>query len=262
MIVRNWMKPNPITVVSDTLVSDPSRISRGQVQFDQITGQYLLSRGDNAHPVLLTILLVCAIGVTALVLAMIEDGAITKDLSLRDPARVFRFLASTGRLDLPRASWMEKADYLEHRAGLIVRELVHRKNPKQDVGGLDRVWLQSWLHANADMINADGRFPFLNAAKRELAQLGHLRVDEIRSDFRFLVVRAKPDHPDAWLTNRLISDFVPSDFLSRYVFNKQGFYADYAQFDAVWQRYVVDTLKSTYLSDKDGFRARLYGLED
>ena len=183
-------------------------------------------------------------------------------LSLRDPARVFRFLASTGRLDLPRASWMEKADYLEHRAGLIVRELVHRKEPKQDVGGLDRVWLQSWLHANADMINADGRFPFLNAAKRELAQLGHLRVDEIRSDFRFLVVRAKPDHPDAWLTNRLISDFVPSDFLSRYVFNKQGFYADYAQFDAVWQRYVVDTLKSTYLSDKDGFRARLYGLED
>ena len=97
---------------------------------------------------------------------------------------------------------------------------------------------------------------------RELAQLGHLRVDEIRSDFRFLVVRAKPDHPDAWLTNRLISDFVPSDFLSRYVFNKQGFYADYTQFDAVWQRYVVDTLKSTYLSDKDGFRARLYGLED
>ncbi|MBO6731113.1 MAG: hypothetical protein JJ910_15505, partial [Maricaulis sp.] len=66
----------------------------------------------------------------------------------------------------------------------------------------------------------------------------------------------------AWLTNRLISDFVPSDFLSRYVFNKQGFYADYDQFDAVWRRYVVDTLKSTYLSDKDGFRARLYGLED
>ncbi|MCB2108748.1 MAG: hypothetical protein KDE14_13655, partial [Rhodobacteraceae bacterium] len=33
--------------VSDTLVSDPSRISRGQVQFDQITGQYLLSPGDN-----------------------------------------------------------------------------------------------------------------------------------------------------------------------------------------------------------------------
>ena len=49
---------------------------------------------------------------------------------------------------------------------------------------------------------------------------------------RFLVVRAKPDHPDAWLTNRLISDFVPSDFVSRYIFNKQGFYRDYEG----WQR--------------------------
>ena len=33
--------------VSDQLVSDPSRISRGQVQFDQISGNYLLSPGDN-----------------------------------------------------------------------------------------------------------------------------------------------------------------------------------------------------------------------
>ena len=183
-------------------------------------------------------------------------------LSIRDPEPVFRFLASTGRLDLPRASWIEKADYLEHRAGLIIRELVHRQDPKRDIRALDRVWLQSWIHANADMINEDGRFPFLNAAKRELAQLGQLRVEEIRPDFRFLVVRAKPDHPDAWLTNRLIADFAPSDFLSRYVFNKQGFYLDYSQFDQVWRRYVVDTLKSTYLKDKKGFRQRLYGLAD
>jgi hypothetical protein len=183
-------------------------------------------------------------------------------LSIRDAERVFRFLASTGRLDLPRASWIETADYLEHRAGQVVRELVHKTDPKRDIGTLDRVWLQSWIHANADMINADGRFPFLNAAKRELSQLGQLRIDEIKPEFRFLVVRAKPEHPDAWLTNRLIADFVPSDFLSRYVFNKQGFYADYEQFDPVWRSYVVGTLKSTYLKDRMAFRKRLYGLAD
>ena len=183
-------------------------------------------------------------------------------LSIRDAERVFRFLAGTGRLDLPRASWIETTDYLEHRAGLIVRELVHKTDPKRDITSLDRVWLQSWLHANADMVNADGRFPFLNAAKRELAQLGQLRIDEIRPEFRFLTVRAKPDHPDAWLTNRLIADFVPSDFISRYVFNKQGFYADYEQFDPLWRAYVVDALKSTYLKDRLAFRKRLYGLAD
>ena len=79
---------------------------------------------------------------------------------------------------------------------------------------------------------------------------------------RFLVVRAKPDHPDAWLTNRLISDFVPSDFVSRYIFNKQGFYADYQGWSELWRAHVVDTLKTTYLKDKVGYRARLYGLVD
>ena len=69
---------------------------------------------------------------------------------------------------------------------------------------------------------------------------------------RFLVVRARPDHPDAWLTNRLISDFVPFDFVSRYVFNKQGFYKDYEGWPEPWRRHVVDTLKTTYLKDKAG----------
>jgi hypothetical protein len=76
------------------------------------------------------------------------------------------------------------------------------------------------------------------------------------------VVRAKPDHPDAWLTNRLISDFVPSDFVSRYVFNKQGFYKDYEGFSQPWREHVVDILKTTYLKDKVAFRTRLYGLTD
>jgi len=183
-------------------------------------------------------------------------------LSLNDPEKVFRFLATTGRLDLPRASWLEPTDLLEFRANLVIRELVHQADPRRDVGKVDRVWVQSWIHANADRVNIDGRFPFLNAAKRELTQLGQIKVEEVRPDFRFLVVRAKPDHPDAWLTNRLISDFVPTDFVFRYAFNKQGFYADYEAFREPWRRYVVDTLKSTYLKDTEGFRARMYGLSD
>jgi hypothetical protein len=181
-------------------------------------------------------------------------------LSIRDHERVFGFLASSGRLDLPRASWLEPTDWLEFRADIVIRELVHRADPKRDIGGLDRAALQSWIHANAEAVNIDGRFPFLNSGKRELSQLGQIRLDEVRPDFRALVVRARPDHPDAWLTNRLLSDFVPTDFVFRYAFNKQGFYADYEAWREPWRRYVVDTLKSTYLKDPEGFRARMYGL--
>jgi hypothetical protein len=183
-------------------------------------------------------------------------------LSLGDADKVFRFLASTGRLELPRASWIETSGYLEHRAEMLVRSLIHQAEPERDISKLDKVWLQTWIHTNAELISREGTFPFLNAAKREVAQYGQLKLEEVFPKQRFLAVRAKPDHPDAWLTNRLISDSVPFDFVSRYVFNKQGFYRDYEAFAEPWRSHVVDVLKTTYLKDKAGFRARLYGLTD
>jgi hypothetical protein len=183
-------------------------------------------------------------------------------LAANDADRVFQFLAESGRIELPRASWLETSGYLEHRAEMAIRALIRDNAPKADLGKADKVWLQTWIARNADLINKDGAFPFLNATKREIAQSGHVKIDEVFPQHRFLIVRAKPDHPDAWLTNRLISDFVPSDFVSRYVFNKQTFYRDYEGFTEAWRRQVVDILKTTYLKDKDAFRARLYGLVD
>jgi len=145
---------------------------------------------------------------------------------------------------------------------MAIRALISQAEPKRDIGNADKVWLQTWIHSNADIINRDGTFPFLNAAKREISQLGQLRIENVEPLHRFLVVRAKPDHPDAWLTNRLISDFVPFDFVSRYVFNKQGFYKDYEGWPELWRAHVVDTLKTTYLKDEAGYRHRLYGLVD
>jgi len=183
-------------------------------------------------------------------------------LSIRDADRVFKFLATTGRIELPRASWMETSNYLEHRAEMAVRALVRQVEPNRDLTGVSRVWLQTWIQSNATLIARDGVFPFLNAAKREIAQFGQLRIEEVFPQHRFQVIRARPDHPDAWLVNRLISDFVPADFVSRYVFNKQGFYKDFEALNDVWRHHVVDILKTTYLKDEAGFRARLYGLTD
>ncbi|TPO06032.1 DUF6638 family protein [Mesorhizobium sp. B1-1-5] len=183
-------------------------------------------------------------------------------LSINDADKVFGFLAATGRLDLPRASWIEASGYLEHRAEMVVRALIRDAEPNRNLTDVDKVWLQTWILGHADLIASDGNFPFLNAAKREIAQLGHLKIEDVPPPQRFLVVRAKPDHPDAWLTNQLISDFVPQDFVSRYVFNKPGFYKDYDGFSDAWRSHVVDVLKTTYLKDKAAFRARLYGLTD
>jgi len=183
-------------------------------------------------------------------------------LSIRDADKVFRFLMATGRIELPRASWIEPSGYLEHRAEMAIAALVRKDDPRGGTDRLDRVWLQTWIHGHAAQINSEGTFPFLNAAKREIAQVGQLKLEDVFPQHRFQAVRAKPDHPDAWLTNRLISDFVPADFVSRYVFNKQGFYRDYEALPTGWRAHVVNTLKTTYLKDKVAFRARLYGLTD
>jgi hypothetical protein len=183
-------------------------------------------------------------------------------LASTDADKVFSFLASTGRIDLPRASWIEQSGYLEHRAETLIPWLIARTDPAAPFDRMDKVWLQTWIHGHADLINKDGTFPFLNAARREITQLGQLRIEDAFPSHRFLAIRAKPGHPDAWLTNRLISDFVPFDFMSRYIFNKQGFYRDYEGFGEAYRAYVVNTLKTTYLKDKSALRSRLYGLDD
>ena len=183
-------------------------------------------------------------------------------LSILDADKVFRFLMETGRIELPRASWIEPSGYLEHRAEMAITALIRADNPEGGVEKLDRVWMQTWIHGHAAQIASDGTFPFLNAAKREIAQVGQLRLEDAVPVYRFQAVRARPDHPDAWLTNRLISDFVPADFVSRYVFNKQGFYRDYQALPESWRAYVVNTLKTSYLRDKQAFRTRLYGLTE
>jgi hypothetical protein len=179
-------------------------------------------------------------------------------LSINETENIYKFLASTGRIDLPRASWLETSGFLEHRAEMVIRDLVRRAEPKQDMSKIDAIWLQTWMHRNAGLITKDGNFPFLNAAKREAAETGRIDSGDVDPDKRFLLLRGKPDHPDKWLVNRLISEFVPSDFVSKYVFNKQGFYTDYQSYAAPWKEHVVETLKSTYLTDKAAFRKRLF----
>ena len=84
----------------------------------------------------------------------------------------------------------------------------------------------------------------------------------MEAEKRFLAVRARPDHPDAWLVNALITEFVPADFVSRYVFAKPLFYRDYEGWSEERRADVVRFLQTNYLRNKEAFRARLYGLKD
>ncbi|MDI7860825.1 hypothetical protein MRS76_02555 [Rhizobiaceae bacterium n13] len=181
-------------------------------------------------------------------------------IAIDDHARIYEFLARSGRIELPRASWVEASGLYQHRASMILLFLINQAEPTVDLAKVDRIWIQTWMHRNASLVSADGAYPFLLEAMRAIAATGSVRMSEVPPEWRFLLIRAAPDHPDQWLTNRLISQMVPSDFVSRFVFDKQGFYAAYERYSERFREYVVATLAGEYLKDKPAFRKRLYGI--
>ena len=181
-------------------------------------------------------------------------------IALDDYPRIFEFLASTKRLELPRASWVEASGLLQHRADMAILNLVNKADPRADLAKADRIWIQTWMHRNAALIAEDGIYPFLQEAIRIISATGEIRIKDVAPWPRFLLVRAAPAHPDQWLVNRLISQLTPFDFVSRFVFDKQGFYESYEKLSEKFREFVVETLTRTYLNDKPAFRQRLYGI--
>ncbi len=183
-------------------------------------------------------------------------------IALDDHRRIYDFLEETGRIQIPRDTWTDRSGYLRHRSDMCLRSLIARHEPETDLDRVDTIWLQTWIHRNADLVARDGSYPVLQAAVRRLSSKDRLDMDDVHPKDRFLLVRAKPEHPDKWLTSRLISVLVPDDFVSRFVFDKPGFYAYYETLGETFRSHVVTTLVESYLRDKPAFRRRLYGFEE
>ncbi|MGV3550012.1 DUF6638 family protein [Rhizobium sp.] len=184
-------------------------------------------------------------------------------IDIEDYETIYGFLARTRRLELPQASWIRESGLLQHRMEMALLSMAIQNDLNFDPAKADLVYLQTWAHMNARLVSDEGTYPFLNDMQRQIAANGQIRMPGVAPRYRFLLVRANTSHPDHWLVNRLISQMHPFDFVSRFLFDKQGFYESYESMPEKFQEEVVKTLQETYLSDKVGFRRRLYGiLED
>lgn len=182
-------------------------------------------------------------------------------IDIADHARIFEYLSGSGRLQLPRASWVEASGFFTLRAEMAVTDLIGRVDADADFARADRVWLQTWMHRNAARIAEEGIYPFFQEALREVSATGQVKMREVRPERRLMLCRAVPEHADQWLVNRLLARLAPFDFVTRFVFDKQGFYESYDGYSESYRAHVVDVLSATYLNNKAAFRSRLYGLE-
>ena len=173
---------------------------------------------------------------------------------------VYRFLVETGRVDIPRGSWIERTGYLEHRIETLLAMLAYHKSPKGDHRPTSKRWIKTWVNANTKLVEKEGTLPFLLWAKREYEAWATVDLDEIDARGKFILSRAKLGHEDQWLVNRLISDYVPFDFITRYVFNKPAFYTDYGTWDEGLKEHVVERVQDTYLRNKSAYRTQMFGM--
>jgi hypothetical protein len=183
-------------------------------------------------------------------------------IDIKDYDTIYGFLARTKRLELPQASWIQQSGLYQHRMQMILLGLAHAQDPAFDPDKADMVWLQTWAHMNANLVSKEGSYPLLNEMYRLVTTTGSVRMPDVAARYRFLLVRAEPTHPDKWLVNHLLAQLQPHDFVSRYIFDKPGFYAAYEAYSEKFRDYVVKTIENTYLRDKTGFRRRLYGITE
>lgn len=179
-------------------------------------------------------------------------------LDSHNHAQVYRFLAETRRIDPPRGAWIEKSGLLEQRARMLVISMMVADDPKVRLEGLTNGMLDSWVQKHSRAIEQDGRLALLDYVRRKSGSWSNIDLSEVRPEHRFLISRANPEHEDWWLANRLISEYLPFDFLTLFVFNKQAFYKAYETWPENYRQFVVDTIRDTYVRDKAGLRERLY----
>jgi hypothetical protein len=179
-------------------------------------------------------------------------------IDINDQAAVWRFLAESGRIDPPRGSWIEKSGLIEERALMLAIHMAVDQDPDTDLSRVDGRWASAWVAKNAAAVEKEGSLPLMNWVKREAVRWSNFAMDEIEPAKRFLISRANPDHADFFLVNRLISEYLPFDYMTRFVFNKPAFYRDYETWPENYRDYVVNRIRDTYLADKKALRRRLY----
>ena len=179
-------------------------------------------------------------------------------LDIEDRHLVYKFLVETGRIELPRGSWIERTGLLEQRAKRVALWLAKELEPELDFNRTDRRWLKSWVGRNSGLVDEEGSIPLIAWVLAQLSDWADLDMHEISPHHRFVLCRAQPEHEDRFLINRLISEYLPFDYMMRYIYNKPAFYKEYETWPESYRKYVVEEVSQKYLPDRAGYRQEKY----
>ncbi len=179
-------------------------------------------------------------------------------IDISDQRRVYSFLEETGRLDPPRGSWIERSGLLELRLHMNAAWLAAVEGEDLPSSLPEKTWSNRWIRNHKDFVEDEGTIPLLKWVNSQVSNWSNIDMDDIHPSKRFVLCRANPDHQDMELVNRLISDYLPFDFLTRFLFNKPNFNRDHEEWPGAYKKFVADAVGEYYLNGKVDMRSRLF----
>ena len=114
------------------------------------------------------------------------------------------------------------------------------------------------MHKNLSRLKKSKIFRQLHELQRVVLNGSQPDTASFDAEMTLMSVRANPDHDDWLLVNRFLSEFVPYDFLTRFIVNKQAFYRDYETFSDTHREYAVRLITAVYFPDKQELWSALF----
>lgn len=179
-------------------------------------------------------------------------------LDINDKKRVYDFLVESGRLQPPLGSWIERSRLLQLRKHMAAAWLADKDGDELSHSLINQTWVRRWVRDNARLVKENNILPLIDWALEEADEWKKIEVSNIEDDLKFILCRADPEHKDMALTNRLISHYIPFDFISRFEFNRPQFHKDHGDWSDKYSDFVANELENTYLKNNKRLYDELY----
>ncbi len=179
-------------------------------------------------------------------------------ISLNDSEAVYEFLISSGRITGFEPEWLKSSGLVDLRSEILVRSSIGKTDKKTDLITLNQNQVRNWIHRNLDDLSQDGVFPFLTRVQKGLLNDVLPGLKNTAAALKLMIVRANPGHEDRVLVARLLSQFAPFDFYTKFAVNKQAFYDDYATLEDNIRDYVVNKITRTYFPKRKQYWENLF----
>ena len=183
-------------------------------------------------------------------------------ISLADADGVYDFLLRSGRITGFEPDWLNSSGLVDLRSEILVRTAMAETNSDINLSNLSHSQVRNWLHKNLDRLSRNDTFDFLTSVQKSLLNGKLPNLKNTAAALKLMIVRADPDHADRVLVARLLSEFAPFDFYTRFAVNKQAFYNDYAALKDNLRDYAVTRITRNYFPARKQYWENLFAPQE